>query len=157
LMLAAVEHRFGPVNRLPVTIEWLSDNGSCYLASETRDARVEMERRPKHWRNAQRSDRGGIANRPVLQGYSRVSQSARPQRRRLNSFSRKTTHVRSANCLSRRQLRLIGRVKTNSRQCDATATNSNGPCASPSTSRPGGSSRHQTHPTRVHKNSRTGT
>ena len=36
LMLAAVEHRFGPVNRLPVTIEWLSDNGSCYLASETR-------------------------------------------------------------------------------------------------------------------------
>src|SRR5262249_58396637 len=36
LMLAAVEHRFGPVNRLPVTIEWLSDNGSCYLAGETR-------------------------------------------------------------------------------------------------------------------------
>ena len=35
-MLAAVEHRFGPVNRLPVTIEWLSDNGSCYLAGETR-------------------------------------------------------------------------------------------------------------------------
>src|SRR6516165_10155001 len=36
LMLAAVEHRFGPVNRLPLTIEWLSDNGSCYLAGETR-------------------------------------------------------------------------------------------------------------------------
>src|SRR5262249_11904305 len=33
LMLAAVEHRFGPVNRLPVTIEWLSDNGSCYLTA----------------------------------------------------------------------------------------------------------------------------
>ena len=31
-MLAAVEHRFGLVNRLPVTIEWLSDNGSCYIA-----------------------------------------------------------------------------------------------------------------------------
>jgi len=28
-MLAAVEHRFGPLNRLPVTIERLSDNGSC--------------------------------------------------------------------------------------------------------------------------------
>ena len=27
LMVAAVEHRFGLVNRLPVTIEWLSDNG----------------------------------------------------------------------------------------------------------------------------------
>jgi putative transposase len=36
LMLAAVEYRFGPVNRLPITIEWLSDNGSCYLAGETR-------------------------------------------------------------------------------------------------------------------------
>jgi hypothetical protein len=30
------EHRFGLVNRLPVTIEWLSDNGSCYVAGETR-------------------------------------------------------------------------------------------------------------------------
>jgi putative transposase len=36
LMLVAVEHRFDPVNRLPITIEWLSDNGSCYLAGETR-------------------------------------------------------------------------------------------------------------------------
>jgi putative transposase len=24
------------VNRLPVTIEWLPDNGSCYLAGKTR-------------------------------------------------------------------------------------------------------------------------
>ena len=31
-MVAAVEHRFGTVNRLPVTIEWLSDNSSCYIA-----------------------------------------------------------------------------------------------------------------------------
>jgi hypothetical protein len=29
-MVAAVEYRFGQVNRLPVTIEWLSDNGSCH-------------------------------------------------------------------------------------------------------------------------------
>src|SRR5215471_17060847 len=36
LMVAAVEYRFGPVNRLPVTIEWLSDNGSCYVAGDTR-------------------------------------------------------------------------------------------------------------------------
>ena len=35
LMVAAVEHRFGTVNRLPVTIEWLSDNGSCYVAGDT--------------------------------------------------------------------------------------------------------------------------
>jgi putative transposase len=36
LMVAAVEHRFGRVNRLPVIIEWLSDNGSCYIAGDTR-------------------------------------------------------------------------------------------------------------------------
>src|SRR5262249_54030936 len=36
LMVAAVEYRFGQVNRLPVTIEWLSDNGSCYVAGATR-------------------------------------------------------------------------------------------------------------------------
>jgi putative transposase len=35
-MPAAVEHRFGPVNRLPITTEWLSDNDGRYLASETR-------------------------------------------------------------------------------------------------------------------------
>lgn len=36
LMVAAVEHRFGRVNRLPSRIEWLTDNGSCYVARETR-------------------------------------------------------------------------------------------------------------------------
>lgn len=36
LMVAALEHRFGRVNRLPTTIEWLSDNGSCYIAGDTR-------------------------------------------------------------------------------------------------------------------------
>jgi putative transposase len=34
--VAAVEHRFGRVNQLPTLIEWLTDNGSCYLARETR-------------------------------------------------------------------------------------------------------------------------
>ena len=36
LMVATVEHRFGQVNRLPQTIEWLTDNGSCYTAHDTR-------------------------------------------------------------------------------------------------------------------------
>ena len=36
LMVAALEHRFGRLNRLPVEIEWLTDNGSCYIARETR-------------------------------------------------------------------------------------------------------------------------
>jgi putative transposase len=35
-LVAAVESRFGTVNRLSVTIEWLSDNGSCYIAGDTR-------------------------------------------------------------------------------------------------------------------------
>jgi putative transposase len=35
-MVAAVEQRFGRVNRLPRPIEWLSDNGSCYVARDTR-------------------------------------------------------------------------------------------------------------------------
>jgi putative transposase len=36
LMVASVESRFGPINRLPRTIEWLSDNGPGYIARETR-------------------------------------------------------------------------------------------------------------------------
>jgi putative transposase len=36
LMVAAVEHRFGPVDQLPGPIEWLTDNGSCFVARETR-------------------------------------------------------------------------------------------------------------------------
>ena len=37
LMVTAVEQRFGRVNHLPAIIEWLSDNGSCYTAIETRN------------------------------------------------------------------------------------------------------------------------
>jgi transposase InsO family protein len=47
LMLAAVEHRFGPVNRLPVSIEWLSDNGSCYLAGKTRSFACDIGLEPR--------------------------------------------------------------------------------------------------------------
>jgi putative transposase len=36
LMVAAIESRFGRVNRLPAEIEWLSDNGSPFVASDTR-------------------------------------------------------------------------------------------------------------------------
>ncbi|HEY0707624.1 MAG TPA: IS3 family transposase [Polyangia bacterium] len=35
LMLAAVERRFGDVRTVPHAIEWLSDNGSVYTASDT--------------------------------------------------------------------------------------------------------------------------
>jgi len=36
LMVAALEQRFGQINRLATPIEWLTDNGSCYTAIETR-------------------------------------------------------------------------------------------------------------------------
>ncbi len=47
LMVAAVEHRFGQVNRLPQTIEWLTDNGSGYIASETRRFAREIGLEPR--------------------------------------------------------------------------------------------------------------
>ena len=47
LMLAAVEHRFGPVNQLPQNIEWLTDNGSCYVARDTRAFARDMGIEPK--------------------------------------------------------------------------------------------------------------
>jgi putative transposase len=36
LMMQAVEYRFGPNGKAPAEIEWLTDNGSCYTAVETR-------------------------------------------------------------------------------------------------------------------------
>ena len=36
LMIESVEYRFGIVDQLPHAVEWLSDNGSCYTATETR-------------------------------------------------------------------------------------------------------------------------
>lgn len=36
LMMQAVESRFGANQTAPAEIEWLSDNGSCYTAAETR-------------------------------------------------------------------------------------------------------------------------
>jgi len=47
LMVAAVEHRFGRVNRLPRPIEWLTDNGSGYIATETRRFARELGLEPR--------------------------------------------------------------------------------------------------------------
>ena len=35
LILESVEYRFGAIQKLPHTIQWLSDNGSCYTARDT--------------------------------------------------------------------------------------------------------------------------
>lgn len=37
VMLAALEHRFGNIDQTPQQIEWLSDNGSGYIAAKTRE------------------------------------------------------------------------------------------------------------------------
>ena len=37
LMMQAVEKRFGSNAKPPKTIEWLTGNGSCYIAAETRN------------------------------------------------------------------------------------------------------------------------
>ena len=47
LMVAAVEHRFGRVNRVPRTIEWLTDNGSGYIAHNTRSFARELGLEPR--------------------------------------------------------------------------------------------------------------
>jgi putative transposase len=47
LMVAAVEHRFGRMNRVPRTIEWLTDNGSGYIAHKTRRFARELGLEPR--------------------------------------------------------------------------------------------------------------
>ena len=75
LMVAAVEHRFGTVNRLPVTIEWLSDNGSCYVAGDTRSfARdVGFEPRTTPIESPQSNGMAEALVRTIKRDYVRVS------------------------------------------------------------------------------------
>ena len=47
LMVSAVEHRFGRVNRLPRPIEWLTDNGSPFVARDTRSFARDIGLLPK--------------------------------------------------------------------------------------------------------------
>ena len=75
LMITAVEYRFGPVNRLPETIEWLSDNGSGYIARETRSLAREMGLEPRTT-PVQSPQSNGMAEafvRTIKRDYVRVS------------------------------------------------------------------------------------
>ncbi len=47
LMIAAVEARFGQVNRLPHVIEWRSDNGSGTIAADTKALAREIGLEPR--------------------------------------------------------------------------------------------------------------
>jgi len=78
LMLAAVEHRFGQVNRLLVTIEWLSDNGSCYIGGETRGFAREIGLEPRRT-PVESPQSNGMAEafvRTIKRDYVRVSPRA---------------------------------------------------------------------------------
>ena len=46
LMMQAVEKRFGSNGKPPKTIEWLTDNGSCYTAAETRSFAKQLGLKP---------------------------------------------------------------------------------------------------------------
>jgi transposase InsO family protein len=73
LMLAAVEHRFGPVNRLPITIEWLSDNGSCYLLGDAASLATSASIREPHQSKSPQSN--GMAEalvRTIKRDYVRM-------------------------------------------------------------------------------------
>ena len=75
LMITAVEHRFGPVNRLPETIEWLTDNGSGYIAHETRSFARDMGLEPRTT-PVQSPQSNGMAEafvRTIKRDYVRVS------------------------------------------------------------------------------------
>src|SRR6266566_5072061 len=71
----AVEYRFGQVNRLPVTIEWLSDNGSCYVAGDTRSfARdIGLEPRTTPLESPQSNGMAEAFVRTIKRDYVRVS------------------------------------------------------------------------------------
>src|SRR5262249_32695274 len=66
---------FGQVNRLPVTIEWLSDNGSCYVAGDTRSfARdIGLEPRTTPIESPQSNGMAEAFVRTIKRDYVRVS------------------------------------------------------------------------------------
>jgi putative transposase len=47
LVITAVENRFGRVNILPKPIEWLTDNGSCFVASNTKSLLLDIGMEPR--------------------------------------------------------------------------------------------------------------
>ena len=75
LMVAAVEHRFGRVNRLPQTIEWLTDNGSGYVATETRRfaREIGLEPRTTPVESPQSNGMAEAFVRTIKRDYVRVS------------------------------------------------------------------------------------
>ena len=75
LMLIAVETRFGLVNRLPETIEWLTDNGSGFIAADTKRLAWDIGLEPRTT-PVQSPQSNGMAEafvRTIKRDYVRVS------------------------------------------------------------------------------------
>ena len=88
-MVAAVEHHFGLVNRLPVTIEWLSDNGSCYVAGETRGftSDIGLEPRTTPMEDPQSNGMAEAFVRTIKRDYVRISPCPDARGRHAPAFS----------------------------------------------------------------------
>lgn len=46
VVITAVENRFGRINTLPKPIEWLTDNGSCFIAKDTKALLIDIGMEP---------------------------------------------------------------------------------------------------------------
>lgn len=46
LVITAVENRFGRINTLPKPIQWLTDNGSCFIAKDTKSLLIDIGMEP---------------------------------------------------------------------------------------------------------------
>ena len=76
VMIAAVEYRFGKVNQLPETIEWLSDNGAGYIAAETKRLARDIGLEPR-FTPIQSPQSNGMAEafvRTIKRDYARVAE-----------------------------------------------------------------------------------
>lgn len=47
LVITAVENRFGRINTLPKPIEWLTDNGSCFIVKDTKSLLLDIGMEPR--------------------------------------------------------------------------------------------------------------
>ena len=81
LMVATVEHRFGQVNALPHAIEWLTDNGNCYTAHDTRRFARDIGLIPRTTpvESPQSSGMAEAFVRTLKRDYARVSPRQRPR------------------------------------------------------------------------------
>lgn len=80
LMIASAEARYGSAIRLPHTIEWLSDNGSGYIARKTRALAREigLEPRTTPVRSPQSNGMAEAFVRTMKRDYARVASRPSP-------------------------------------------------------------------------------